>query len=299
MASELAELLRKRAHQGAWSNKKISAALSARRLSASESAVSKWLNDANGISRANLDALVDLLMPVPEPGCGIPDPDRARALELWQAMERAKVGRRAQSSPAVEDPPAEKATDWPRSNPKPFLDLAALELHTPRSDNQGGFFLHGRLDLAQREDDSTDPPIRLAMQEAFLRVEVTDNLVMDGSLIGKRAAHPNLSPAGDALRITGPRPDAQCLDGEVFEESHIVTITPTDDAAAEVTVTISVGRRAFTVTPLDEEGRPLATALDSEAKKAVLNALIFENLPRDGTGRAVLQQAKLRRRPKE
>jgi len=280
-----------------WTNKELASEISKRGKTVSESAVSKWRNDANGFSHANFLMLLDLLLPVPEPGCGKPHQDRAAMEAAWadESITNAKRPRRS----LAEEPSLAYAADWPRTNPKPIPSLAALELHTPQPGNEGGFYLRGRLDLTVRDDDSAEQPFRLGIRkgQAFITVAVSENFVMDGSLIGKRAPHKHLAPAGDALRVVGPARDDECLEGEVFDDTHLAVVTPTDDGAAEVTVTLSVLRRAFVVTALDEDGAPKA-ALDSEAKNAVLNALIFGNLPRDDAGRTILQKATLRRRSK-
>jgi hypothetical protein len=280
-----------------WSAKEFADAMGRCGCPTSVDAIGNWLKGINTPRRPQVLAILDVFFLDPAFSADTQHPERQRMYDAWTEETRpgARRAREAEPSP----PPAANAAEWPRENPKPVPGLAALELHTPQPDNTGGHHLRGRLDLGAREDDSTEQPIRLAMLEAFVTVETSANLVTDGSLIGMRDAHPHLKPEAGALRVIGPLGEDGHLAGEVFGGSHIAVLTCTEEhAAAEVTVTLAVPRRGFAVTPLDEEGAP-KKGVDSAAKRAILNTLIFDELPKDEQGRAVLQKAKLRKRPKE
>ncbi|MBU8544922.1 MULTISPECIES: hypothetical protein [Roseomonadaceae] len=237
------------------------------------------------------------------------------ARELFGLDETHKAAKKAflaawkhAEANGAEQPP-QFAADWPRDNPQPFTELAELELLTPQADNAGGYYLRARLVVGARADESVKPPVLLALREAFLSVDVPANLVTDGSLVGVREAHENLREAPGGLRVVGPLArtqngnEAGYLEGEVLGGHHLAVLTSTADATeaeteTAVTVRLSVPRRSFVVTPLDAEGNASIHAVDSPAKQAVLDALIFSALERDQLGRAVLQKAKLRMRPR-
>ncbi len=276
----------------------------------STDAVSHWLYGTNLPRRPQLLAILDTFFPLAIPDSAEPHPDREAILVAWQAGQRPKPARAVPSpSPKASELQAARPFDWPRGNPKPVSGLAELELQTPKADNAGGgHYIQGRLVLGEREDDSGDRSVLLGIQDAFLSVETSEAFVTDGSLIGVRAPHDHLKEAPGGVQVVGPRIERrnadgstrQILEGEVLRGDHLVLASTTDEAAeASVTVTLSVPKRGFVVTPIDADGVPVAEALDSEAKRAILNTLIFEKLPRDDAGRAVLQRAKLTRRPQE
>ncbi len=299
MASELTELLVRHVTASRLTNKEIAA-----RLGVDHTAVSKWLNDANGISRLNLSALLDLLLPVPEPGFGEPHADRARAEALWQDAQRARLGRTRRSGssrsaaalPADENPPS---VTWDVANPEPITKLVELKLFEPEQTNDGAYLLFGRLEFGLRDDETTDTPVRLGVRDAFLAVSTAGQLLRDETLIGKRADHDHLKAEPGGLGVVGPRDAGPCLQGEVFGGAHVAVLRPTEREGDHVTVTVSVGRRDFVAMPLDADGACLTQPMDSEAKNAVLNLLIYGDarIARDELGRPLLQKATLRRRP--
>jgi hypothetical protein len=301
VASELSELLMRHVNTSGLSNKSIAA-----RLDVDQTAVSKWLNDGNGISRINLAGLLDLLMPVPEPGRGQPHPDRARAEELWHEAHRARAGRSRRGTPGTAAPaaaPAESqpAIAWDVANPEPITKLAELKLFEPEQTNDGDYLLYGRLEFGLRDDENQEPPVRIGVKGAFVAVTATGRLLRDETLIGKRAVEDNLKAEPGGVQVLGPRGAAHCLEGEVFGGTHLGVLRPTSEPSDHVCVSVSVGRRDFVVVPLDDNGDSVAQPVDSEAKNAILNLLIYGDprITRDELGQPVVQRATLRRRAPE
>lgn len=296
--------------RGSWTTGDFVGAMAKAECPVSEDAVETWRSGKHLPRRPQMLAILDVLFPAPGEGC--PEhPDRNAMFHAWDAAQRPQAKRAKAAPEPVAESKAEDAADWPRENPPPFSGLVALELLPPHADNEtGGHRLRCRLVLGAREDESTKQAVLVTIrpEQAFLALEAPKGAITEESLIGVREAHAHLKEAPGGLRVTGPqasltRPDGATLafiEGEVFGGSHLALLTGAHPGlTAEVTVTVSVGKRGFDVTPLDEEGRPAAGAIDSEAKQALLNALISSVLPTDGQGRAVVQTATLRRRPKE
>jgi hypothetical protein len=204
----------------------------------------------------------------------------------------------ATAHPAESLPPCSPA-DWPRSNPRPFLDLAALELFTPLpADNLGERHnLHGRLQLGPYEPDAETEQIVLGLREALLAVDVAGGLAIDGSLIGVRAEHENLKPTTGGLIVTGPVNQNGHLEGEVLGGHHIASMAVTEPTQeASITVTLAAKRRGFDVRAVGADGTVLPTPAPSEAKDAILNRIIEQAIGQDHGHRPILQKQCIRRR---
>lgn len=177
--------------------------------------------------------------------------------------------------------------------------LAALELHTPVATNDGRHRLPGRLDLGERNDETPDPPIMIALTEAFLAVEAAGDLILDGSVIGLRDPHVHLAPEAGAVRIVGPSNDRGHLAGEVLDGHDLAVMAPTSAAGkASVTVTVSVPARGWRVLPLGPKGDPGKIEVDSAAKQRVLATLLGSEAAKDALGRTIVQRLTMRRKPK-
>jgi len=269
-------------------------------------AIETWLKDKHTPRRQQMLAMLDTFFPVPVDGCTQQNPDLQAMNDAWTAEQRPQKKRSRLPEPPDYIP--ESAADWPRQNPEPLMGLAELELHTPHADNEGGHRLRGRLVVGAREDDTNDQPILLSMREAFLRVETPNGMESDGSLIGVREQHEYLKAAPGGLRVVGPQtvaimPDGRehkYLDGDVFKGVHLAVLKTSEEnePLGEVSVTLSVMRRHFDVTPLNADGENSIEAVGSEAKHAILNMLIFGQMSCDEQGRAIVQKATLRRRAK-
>lgn len=293
---------------GCWTTDDFQAALTKEKASADAATIERWVA---GLNQTNRYPTMVGILNVFFSSCpgNAPHPDRVQMEAVWKA-EQHPSARKKQVAPAIAEPPPPNAAEWHHDGTDPIAGLAALELHTPQPDNTGGHHLRGRLTLGEREDDSTEHSILISLREAYVTVETSPALTTDGSLIGVREEHENLKPVAGALRITGPSATAtngdgserRYLEGEVFGGNTIATLNPTaNQGAAEVTVSLSIPHRVVQVTPIDENGAPVKEALDSVAKRAVLDAIIFNapGVTKDDLGRAVIQRAKLKRVPKE
>lgn len=291
--------------QRAWNIKEFADCMSACGCGVSEDAVSNWLKGVNTPRRPQAMAILEVFF-----GTADEPPERATMHDAWLAQQRPGA-RRERAAPQAEPPPP-NAAEWHRVRALPFGDTAALELHTPRPNNSGGHHLHGSLLLGEGEHahPETKAPFLLSLNDAYITVEASDALTIEGSVIGKRETHDNLAELASGLRVIGPTDKAKNADGsdraflagEVFGGSHIAVLEPSANGGdVEVTVSLSVPRRAVHVTPIDEHGALVKEPLASEAKSAVLDAIIFNapGVPKDGRGYAVIQRAKLKRALKE
>lgn len=257
--------------------------------------VGKWLKGQSLPQRTRAYAIFAVFFPLPSDA-----PDREPMEAAWIS---ADASRKHRDSEVERDRPPDDPSAWPRSNPQPILDLAQLELDTPETTNTGAVRLRGRLVLDARIDESSDPPVMVSLRAAHLALQVPEGVTSDGSLIGVREPHANLEVSSGSVRVIGPtaaRPTAnggrvEYLKGDIFEGHHIAVLNGLDDAPNQpVTVTLSVGRMELDVTPLDADGGPLADARDSEAKRAVQDAIVFRaGTAKDDVGRAILQVARI------
>jgi len=296
--------------RGCWTTSDFVDAMVKADCEVSEDAVETWRNGKHTPRRPQMLAILDVFFLAPADNAVL-HVDRQVMFDAWTAEQTPKAKRARTAPEPTPEPEAERAADWPRENPPAITGLVELSLLTPHADNEtGGHRLRGRLVLGAREDDSTDQSLLLTIRpdHAFITVATPQGVSTDGSLIGVREAHDNVTEAPGGLRVVGPKaslmqPDGTTLHyikGEVFDGSHLAVLIGTDPAVAvEVSVIVSVGKRGFDVTPLDENGKPAAGTIASEAKHALLNALLFSALPRDDQGRAVVQKATLRRRAME
>jgi hypothetical protein len=278
--------------RGGWTTSDFINAMNRAGCELGEDSVERYRNGSQLPRRPSLLAILDAYFPESQEALS-EHVDRQSMYDAWLNEQTPKRHTRKFTTAERPDP---NAAEWPRENPKPFAHVAALELFTPTPDNKTGYVLRGRLDLGMREDESGEKPILLALRNAYLRLETSANLVTDGSLIGVREPHEHLEPIAGELRVVKPRNSDGCLVGEVFGGCHIAVVTPTDNVAGQITVTVSVPRSGFHVAAIDASGGPVPAALESEAKRKVLDALVFATLPVDGAGRAILQSAVLWRR---
>lgn len=289
-----------------WTPKEFQTAMLKVGSRISVDAIGNWLNGINTPRLPQFQSILEVFFGTASEDNRLHTSEREMIRELWTDEQRRGIKK---ITVAAEDTPAtETAADWPRDNPIPFTGLAELELLTPQLDNFGSYRLRARLVFGAREDENTTPPVVLAAKDAFFSLSHNSNVVTDGSLIGVRTPNPNLKPSAGGIQIIGPLGNlatgsgtrVEYLDGEIFGDSHIAAaaITEENRADCEVTVTVSISRRGFIVLPIDPVSGTPISAIESEAKHAILNLLISDRLPKDELGRPIIQRAVIRRRAK-
>ncbi len=191
------------------------------------------------------------------------------------------------------------ASEWSIANPEPIVGLAELALHIPRTGNEADtYHIVATLKLGQGDFDHDGRPILISIRDALLSVSSPSHPVVQGSLIGERAPHDHFDTIPGGLRVKGPRNKRGQLAGDVLGGEYILAVTSNGEGEKPVIVTLAAFRRSFDVVPADKRGKPVASCLNTEARDAVVNALIFRLLKKDGQGRGILQQARMQRKSK-
>jgi hypothetical protein len=176
-----------------------------------------------------------------------------------------------------------------------------MSRYEPRAANDAGtFYIDATLHLDTAEHDTDGGSVLIGLKEAFLAVLSPSYPPVANSLIGVRAKNENFRREPGGVRIVGPKNNRGHLSGYPLGDEHLVVLDPYGEGDDPPTVTLTALRRCFDVLPTVEilpAGQD--TVLASEEKDAVINALIFSVLPKDGAGRVILQRARLRKKPVE
>lgn len=202
--------------------------------------------------------------------------------------------------PSTQPNPGEPAEDWVLLGSQGMAGVVQLSLHQPRKGNGEETYL---LDATLRfgiatpvvEVDGQEHQLRIALPTGTARVALASPAYQPAkdSWIGQRTQHDHFSSDPvDGVDVIGPtRGNDTALRGDPLGEDHLVTIEP---AGTGTKAEVEVGVFAFAhEVAIASKG----AATPTPNRKAVLDAVLCGNRPKDPEGRIQLAQSRMRRRP--
>ncbi len=138
--------------------------------------------------------------------------------------------------------------------------------------------------------------VELTLRHAFLRIPVTGYQVCQGTLIGDvENQHDNFVRETGGSKIVGPLV-GDCIHGDVLQGAHMAVIEPGPEGGGPLTVLILANRPCFDVTAAHGEDKPGFASKVLKNKQIVLKELVFDTLPKDIHGDAMLARRTTERR---
>ena len=210
-----------------------------------------------------------------------------------RSWQRSSARRRGVRRPAGE---------WQFTEATVLPDLVELRLHPPRAGNEipdsyyvDATLLFGTACCDYVPDDGAPPrEVSIALTNARLSIGSDSYRPLQGSMIGERVTSENFKRVAGGVEITGPAPNGT-LEGDPIGEQYLAVIAGTNTGGAPFAVTVAANRRSFVVTDPDAPPERRGANAPSDARDAILNVLIYRDLRKDETGRAVLARATMQR----
>jgi len=113
-------------------------------------------------------------------------------------------------------------------------------------------------------------------------------------MIGERTESQHYRRVAGGVEITGPAVDGT-LEGNPVADQHLAVIAGTNAGESLFAVTIAANWGSFIVTDAEAGPGPDGSNTPSDNKRAILNALIYKNVAKDGLGRPLLARATMKR----
>lgn len=190
-------------------------------------------------------------------------------------------------------PPAEEWQHGPAASP---TDLAALTLHAPEPYNAAGTYrLSASADFGTiARTDKKGRTVVIGLARARLRIELEGFNIAKDSLIGKRTPHDHVEAAVNAVDIKGPTTGTPAmLKGDPFTDEHLAVLEPGPAGPARATL-------ALTADPVNDlemryapgPGAPPMPGVPARARKAILAAILRDDLPKARLGTEIVLDAR-------
>jgi hypothetical protein len=193
---------------------------------------------------------------------------------------------------------------WELSETSVLPDLVELRLHAPRPANEvpdstyvGVTLLFGTAHCDYDPEDGDDPrTVSIALCNARATIGAGGFQPLQGSMIGERVISDDFRRVAGGIEITGPTRNG-VLDGDPFGDDYLAVIAPMNGDGDPFTVTIAANRRSFVVLDADAPRESHGSNAPTGNKNAILNVLIYKNVRKDDTGRAILARATMKHAP--
>jgi hypothetical protein len=194
-----------------------------------------------------------------------------------------------------------RSSDWVLAETTVMPDLVELRLHSPHSGNevQDSYYVKATLFFGTAicdydPDDGQEPrTISIALRDARLAIGSESYRPLQGTMVGERLESNHFKRVAGGLHITGPAP-CGTLDGNPIGDQHLAVMAGTNTGEETFAVTVAANRRSFVVVDLQARSGDQTDGALLDNKNAILNVLIYKNLRKDESGRAVLASATMR-----
>jgi hypothetical protein len=267
--------------------------------SVSDDTVKNWLQNKSFPHRRQHETIVKVYFGASESNRGELSSNAARDEfeAAWQMAEDSRHERIEKRPRITENDPS---FEWQIFACNGIDGLTEVRLHQPRLGNEPGtYFIDATIRIDRIECEPNGITIFIGLRDVFLSLTSPSYQAAKGTMIGERSTQPHVRVTVGGVEFNGPRDKAHgCLVGDLLGEEYIAVIEPTREIEHPITVMLHAGRRSFSVARgNDKDGNSGAEMVGAE-KDAVLNALIYKGRPKDGLGRAILAQSRMRRIPR-
>ena len=222
-------------------------------------------------------------------------------IEIDADRDRSEPGPPRKKPALSDDAPAEFSINWKQTRLRPFDDeLVDFRLHPPLPSNQPGdrHDILATLEFGTVTHSSTETgTVIVALRAAHLNIPAASYQVAMNKMPGQDGNNIPGFTRKTGGAIIRPKPGAEYLDGSVVPGGRLTELEPGPDNAGPVSFIISAARQDIHVEAAAIEPGSTREQWAARNREKALKVLILDKCQADSSGRPVLAQVSLERKP--